>query len=249
MRAIATLSALMLSCAGSMDGAASPVRDAGTQDSALVDDAHEASVSDSSAPMFDAGSDARVGCTTIAHVGDSLTAYTIEPLRTAYAKVSVTATIDAFGGRAILQKLPDAPKTGKQAALDLVKAGFKGCWVVALGTNDTANVAAGASYTRAKAIDEMMKAIDPEARATVMWVNTYTTKTTGYWSNANMKLWNEALAEARARWPNLEVFDWAAIAATGAAPYTDGIHHTTAGYTVRNKSIAEALVGFFPPTP
>ena len=154
----------------------------------------------------------------------------------------MSAQIDAYGGRAILQKLPDDPHTGEQAAMIIRASGFSGCWVVALGTNDTANVAAGAGYTRARAIDRMMSAIDETGATPVMWVDTFTTRTSGYWANANMRLWNDALSEATARWPNLRVFDWAAIAATGDAPFSDGIHHTSAGYDVRNAAIARALV-------
>jgi len=185
-------------------------------------------------------------CKLVAHVGDSLTATTVEPLRAAYAKVGAKADIDAFGGRAVFEKLPADPKNGRQAVLDLHQEGFKGCWVVALGTNDTANVAAGASYTRAQSIDAMMKAIDPSAKAPVLWVNTFTTKTSGFWSNDNMKLWNDELVQALARWPNLRVFDWGAIAKTGKAPFKDGVHHTPAGYAVRNDAIARALVRAFP---
>jgi hypothetical protein len=79
-----------------------------------------------------------------------------------------------------------------------------------------------------------------------MWVNTFTTKTTGFWQSGNMVLWNEALIEAKTRWPNLVVFDWAATAATGAAPFSDGIHHTTAGYAVRNAAIVGAVKSAFP---
>jgi hypothetical protein len=61
-----------------------------------------------------------------------------------------------------------------------------------------------------------------------------------------MILWNQALEAATARWPNLRVYDWATVAATGAAPYSDGIHHTTAGYAVRDAAIADALVATFP---
>jgi hypothetical protein len=231
--------------------ALSPVACGGSSDVGDVDDAtlldtspdtalSSSDVSDEPAPevAVDMGPSR---CAAVAHIGDSLTAYTIEPLRDAYKAVGLTAEIDAYGGRAILQKLPADPKTGQQAALDFVDAGFKGCWVVALGTNDTANVAVGASYTRAYAIDEMMRAIDPTAKAPVTWVNTFTTKTTGSWSNDNMKLWNDALEKALSRWPNMKVFDWAKIAATGAAPYSDGIHHTTTGYAVRNKAIAKAI--------
>jgi hypothetical protein len=180
-------------------------------------------------------------CPTVAHIGDSLTAGTLAPLTAAYQAVGTTATLDAFGGRAVLQKLAADPKTGKQAALDFRAAGFDGCWVVALGTNDTANVAAGASYTRAGSIDEMMMAIDPARAARVLWVNTYTTRSDGYYDNANMILYNQELEAARGRWPNLRVFDWAAIAASGSAPFVDGIHHTSAGYAVRNQAIAGAL--------
>ena len=185
-------------------------------------------------------------CGTVAHIGDSLTAYTKPSLTAAYQAEGLSVQINAYGGRAILERLPEDPTTGKQAAASISGTGFSGCWVVALGTNDTANVAAGANHTRGKSIDEMMKAIDPTASARVMWVNTHSTKTSGYWSSANMELWNEALKEAKSRWANLRIFDWATTASTGVAPYSDGLHHTSAGYEVRNKAIVKALLGFFP---
>ena len=180
------------------------------------------------------------GCTKIAHIGDSLTAYTTPALDAAYREQGFEPTIDAHGARAILQKLSADPKTGKQAALDLRASGFDGCWVVALGTNDTANVAVGSSYTRAKAIDEMMAAIDPEKKAKVLWVNTRTKMSSGAWHNDNMVKWNLELEQAKARWPNLQVFDWASYSAANPAPYSDGIHHTPEGYAVRNHAIAAA---------
>lgn len=255
MRWIALGALLALSCGASDDsvksGPDAGLADGGPQDSAQPDVTGPSDAAADAGPeaaLPEASPEAGVSCHEVAHIGDSLSAYTVDPLTQAYAKLGVSAQIDAYGGRAILQKLPADPKTGKQAALDFVAAGFGGCWVVALGTNDTANVAAGAWYTRGEAIDEMMNAIDPKGLAPVMWVNAYTTKTTGYWSNANMQLWNAALTDALSRWPNLKVFDWATVAATGSAPFADGIHHTSAGYAVRNQAIAEALVGFFPPS-
>jgi len=180
-------------------------------------------------------------CREVAHIGDSLTAYTQRSLVAAYRTVGVTARVDAFGGRGTMQKLRRDPQTGRQAARAIAKAGFKGCWVIALGTNDTANVHAGATYTRATAIDEMMRAIDPSGRATVLWVSAFTTRSKGHWSNANMQLWNQALRDAVERWPNLRIFDWASIARTGVAAFADGIHHTKQGYAVRNRAIAEAV--------
>ena len=57
-----------------------------------------------------------LGCTEVAHIGDSLTAYTIDPLKQAYAKVGISAQVDAYGGRAIIQKLPADPKTAAGSA-------------------------------------------------------------------------------------------------------------------------------------
>lgn len=184
-------------------------------------------------------------CERVAHIGDSLTYYTVPSLHAAYQRVGLRAQISAFGGRAILQKLPDDSATGQEAALSFRAQEFDGCYVVALGTNDTANVSSGSAYSRAEAIDEMMKAIDPSARARVMWVNAYTTRRTGDYSNGNMVLWNSELENAKLRWPNLRVFDWASVAGTGKAPLADGIHYTAEGYEVRNTAIAEALSGFF----
>jgi hypothetical protein len=231
MRAPALLAALALGCTGQIGEAST----GGGPDAAPRP--ADARAADAPAAAADAGPP----CPAVAHIGDSLTAYTVPSLTAAYQAVGASVQIDAYGGRAVLQKLADDPKTGKQAALDIRASGFSGCWVVALGTNDTADVAAGAGYTRAHAIDEMMAAIDPSGSARVLWVNTYTTLTTGYYANANMILFNQALADATARWPALRVFDWASIAAGGSAPFVDGIHHTTAGYTVRNQAIAAAL--------
>jgi lysophospholipase L1-like esterase len=182
------------------------------------------------------------GCERVAHIGDSLTYHTSISLLAAYQRVGLRAVISAYGGRAVLQKLPGDSATGEQAAAALRANGFVGCWVVALGTNDTANVASGAEYSRAQAIDAMMTAIDPGARARILWVNTFTTRTSGSWSNDNMIAWNEELEKAKARWPNLRVFDWASIARTGSAPLLDGIHYTDDGYEARNAAIATAVV-------
>lgn len=198
----------------------------------------------------DAGADAAPKpwpCLETAHIGDSLTAGVIPKLTTEYEDRGVDeVTISAGGGRSVLQKVSADKETGKAAAARIRAEGFAGCWVIALGTNDTANIAAGASYTRASAIDQMMTAIDETKKAPVMWVNTFSTRTSGYYDNKNMILWNQALTDAKVRWPNLRIFDWAKIAALGTAPFSDGLHHTSAGYVVRNDAIADALLATFP---
>lgn len=179
----------------------------------------------------------------VAHIGDSLTAYTEKSLHDAYAVEGLDATIHAHGARAILQKLSADTATGKQAAQALsASQGPFDVWVVALGTNDTANVAVGAAYTRAKAIDEMMGVIP--AGAPVVWVDTFSQLSTTPYSNANMLAWNAALDAAKARWPNLIVYPWSVVARTGAAKFSDGLHHTPAGYEVRNRAIARFVAYF-----
>ena len=211
---------------------------AGTVACAGEDGASDSDLTADAGPRFE--------CSKTAHIGDSLTAYTIPTLTNEYKAHGVTdLVLSAGGGRSVFQKVTPDTETGKVAAARIRSSGFKGCWVVALGTNDTANIAAGANYSRAAAIDQMMTTIDETKKAPVMWVNTFTIKTSGYWDNENMILWNKALDDAKARWPNLRVYDWASKAKGGTAPYVDGIHHTKAGYAVRNKAIAEALVTFF----
>ena len=243
---------MLSGCSDPQRDPAQPSTGAGSDAAAPLDAGSVLSDADTpDAPARDASTDAGTRpvplCTSVAHIGDSLTAYTVEPLAQAYEDAGYEIRIDAYGGRAVLERLPEDPATGKQAALNIVRSGFDGCWVVALGTNDTANVAAGANHTRGDSIDAMMEAIDPSKAAHVMWVNTFTEKSSGYWKNANMVLWNEALVEAQTRWPNLWIFDWATQAATGVAPFTDGIHHTEAGYAVRNPAIVQALDGFSKP--
>lgn len=170
----------------------------------------------------------------VAHLGDSLTAYTLADLSRAYAEVGLDVEIDAYGGRAVLQKLASDPRTGREAARALTARGPFDLYVVALGTNDTANVAVGASYTRDQAIDALMGALPAGAR--VIWVQTVSKVSSGPYQSANMKAWNVALERAKARWPSLSVMAWNA---DGAA-FSDGLHHTNAGYTVRNRAIAKS---------
>ena len=50
--------------------------------------------------------------------------------------------LDISGGRSVVEHL-DGQEGGEEAARRLRRQGFHGCWVIALGTNDAANVDAG----------------------------------------------------------------------------------------------------------
>jgi len=149
--------------------------------------------------------------------------------------------IDASGGRSIVEQMP-GQVNGYRVATGWYNAGFRGCWVIALGTNDTANVAAGSNVGLAARIQEMMAAAHGEP---VMWVNTQTDLSSGPWSEANMQLWNAALVQAARHYPNLRIFNWAGMVQP-AWHLSDGIHYTSAGYAIRAEAIARALARAFP---
>jgi hypothetical protein len=149
--------------------------------------------------------------------------------------------IDASGGRSIVEQLP-GQLNGNQVATGRYQAGFRGCWVFALGTNDAANVSVGSPIGLAARIREMMSAAHGEP---VMWVNSETDLSSGPWSEANMRLWNNALVAACNAYPNMRIFNWAAMVQPGWH-LRDGVHYTPAGYAIRAHAIAQALARAFP---
>ena len=159
-----------------------------------------------------------------------------------YRDVGVWHTqIDASGGRSIVEEMP-GQVNGYRVASAWYQAGFRGCWVIALGTNDTANVSAGSNLGPLARIQEMMAAAHG---APVMWVNTQTDLSSGPWSEANMQSWNNALVQAAKQYPNMRIFNWAGMVQP-SWHLSDGIHYTSAGYAVRAAAIADALARAFP---
>jgi len=79
----------------------------------------------------------------------------------------------------------------------------------------------------------------------VMWVNTRTLLSSGYWANANEQAWDRTLVRALARYPNMRIFDWAKVAQPGWF-LPDGIHYNSYGCALRAKAIADALARAFP---
>jgi hypothetical protein len=193
----------------------------------------------------------RTSCRSVAHIGDSTSADLISPdylpdpaqrLAARYADVGVrNLRVDASGGRSIVETLP-GQVNGYNVARAWRRQGYQGCWVFALGTNDTANVAVGSAVGLTARIDRMMSVARGEP---VLWVNTRTLLSSGDWSEPNQELWNTALARALARYPNMRIFNWAAVARPGWF-LSDGIHYTPAGCAARAKAIADALARAFP---
>jgi lysophospholipase L1-like esterase len=190
-------------------------------------------------------------CRRVAHIGDSTSVGLVSPLdlpdpaerlAAQYRDVGVRHTwIDASGGRSMVEEMP-GQANGYDTARTMVSSGFRGCWVIALGTNDTADVSVGSNVGRMARIQELLSLAHG---APVMWVNVKTLDPSGPWSEADMQVWNDTLVQACHQYPNLRIFDWASVARDGwFAP--DGIHYTSAGYAARARLIARALARAFP---
>jgi peptidoglycan/LPS O-acetylase OafA/YrhL len=194
---------------------------------------------------------ARSSCRAVVHIGDStslgLTSsdYLPDPaqrITAQYARVGVTEQhMEITAATSIVETLPG--KTNAQAvARRLVAGGYHGCWVLALGTNDSADVYVGSSVNLATRIDRMMATIGDQP---VMWVNVKSLVSGGPYAEANMERWDQALLKACSRYPNMRIYDWAsAVRDRWFIP--DGIHYYSPGYAARAHLIADALATAFP---
>jgi peptidoglycan/LPS O-acetylase OafA/YrhL len=193
----------------------------------------------------------RSSCHAVVHIGDStsegLTSsnYLPDPAdrsEAQYARVgATTAYFSISGARSIVETYEGEPNA-YEAALAWKAGGFKGCWVFALGTNDTADVYVGGSVDQLERIERMMSVAGDEP---VLWVNVKSLETSGPYAEQNMLEWDEALLEACPRHPHMRVYDWAGDV-KDAWFIDDGIHFTTPGYRARARLIADALAEAFP---
>ena len=193
----------------------------------------------------------RTSCQAVAYIGDSTSvglvshSYLPDPARrldAQFARVGVTSqNIEISGARSIVETL-SGQANAEEVASKLVANGFRGCWVFALGTNDTANIYAGSPVERMDRIEKMMSAAGNQP---VLWVNLKSLLASGPYSEANMQLWDRTLVKACARYPNMRVFDWASVVNEGWF-ISDGVHYTSAGYAQRARLIADSLVHAFP---
>ncbi len=190
-------------------------------------------------------------CEAVIHIGDSTSEGLVseeylpnpnELISAQYARVGATTQhLEVSGARSIYENFEGEPNA-QEVAEAWKNEGFKGCWVIAMGTNEAANVAAGSSFTYDDRIDSMMSTIGDEP---VLWVNVKSLVPNGPYSETNMEDWDEALLEACDRYPHMRIYDWAANV-KDAWFIPDGIHFTSEGYAARGRLIADALLEAFP---
>jgi peptidoglycan/LPS O-acetylase OafA/YrhL len=198
-----------------------------------------------------AASATRTSCHAVAYIGDSTSAGMVMPsylpdparrLDAQFARVGATSQrIEISPARSIVETL-SGEANADEVARQLLTTGFQGCWVLALGTNDTANIYAGSTVGRMARIERMMSVVGNQP---VLWVNLRSLLESGPYSEANMDLWDRTLVQACARYPNMRVFDWASLA-NDSWFISDGLHYTSAGYAQRARLTAASLVHAFP---
>ncbi|WOC13659.1 acyltransferase family protein [Gordonia sp. MP11Mi] len=215
-----------------------------------VDDAPKA---DRSGPTLPAAQ-RRTKCATVIHVGDStsigMNDAGMQPnpalrLSGRYREYGAKQYVsDVVGGRSSMERLNDEPNATESIDSDLAR-GLRGCWVVAMGINDTANVEVGGQGPVDMRIDNLMK---PLAGQPVLWptIATNSLNENPAYDNKAMRNFNRALVRACKRYPNLRVYDWAGELHQDW--FLDGVHYTEAGYIERARRFAVALATVYPAT-
>jgi len=193
----------------------------------------------------------RTSCRSVVHIGDSTSdglvsaSYLPNPsqrITARYAQIGIVHEyMEISGGTSVVETLP-GQINAYQVAKKLVSQGYRGCWVIALGTNDTADVAIGSPVGRVQRIQRMMSVIGNQP---VLWINDRSLLSSGPYSEQNMQLWDQALLQEEPHYPNMRVYNWAAVV-QNSWYISDGIHFTSYGYAQRARLIAEALARAFP---
>ena len=191
-------------------------------------------------------------CTDVAHISDSTGVYLWEAqyvdgaantMGERYRSVGVERWIDdSSGGRAVRERTADWQTTALEAADAIRRGGFRGCWVVMIGTNDAANIAAGAGLSAEERILRLLYVFGDEP---VLWVDAATARTSTAYRNDSMRAWNDTLYRIAAERPNVEVLRWS----ERVRPewfIDDGIHMSTEGRIWRAAMTSAALAEFFP---
>ena len=198
-----------------------------------------------------AASSKRTSCRAVVHIGDSTSEGLISPeylpnpserISAQYARVGAgTQHFEISGARSIVERFEGQPNA-REVAQAWKSHGYRGCWVLALGTNDAANIYVGSSVNQMARIRQMMSVIGDQP---VLWVNVKSLLSSGPYAEQNMRTWDQALVKACRLYPNMRIFDWASVVKNSWF-IEDGIHFNTPGYAARSRLIAQALAHAFP---
>ncbi|MGN6167184.1 MAG: acyltransferase family protein, partial [Solirubrobacteraceae bacterium] len=193
----------------------------------------------------------RTSCRSVIYIGDSTSEgqisgnYIPDPrkqLGGRLRRVGVKTTIPAISGARSIVEVFEGHPNAATVAREHIAQGYHGCWILAMGTNDSADVEAGSNATRIQRIQRMMRII---GRQPVLWIDAITLLSSGPYQEAGMQMWNNDLLTACRRYPTMRIFDWATHAKRKWF-IPDGIHYYPPGDVARNYWIAHGLVEAFP---
>ena len=190
-------------------------------------------------------------CRSVVDIGDSTSEtlnsanYLPNPeqrLTAQYARVGVVhQNMQISGARSIVETFEGQPNA-YTVARQIAASGYKGCWVVDMGVNDAANIAAGSNVGALERIQRMMSVIGSQP---VLWIAVRTLVSSGPYAENHMQAWNASLLQLCPAYPNMRVLDWGTEA---QPPYyiADGIHYNTPGSAVLAAALANGLARAFP---
>jgi hypothetical protein len=202
-------------------------------------------------PFKKAAQSNTTSCKAVVYIGDSTSDgetssdYIPDPklrLPAQLADVGVKTTIpEISGARSIIETWHGYPNAAT-VAQNHIQQGFRGCWIMALGTNEVDNVYDGGPGFQVR-IHRMMSIIGHQP---AMWIAAVTLlPPSDPYSEAGMQRWNNALLADCSRYPNMRVFDWPAYA-NRKWFIPDEIHYDSPGYVARSHDIARGLAHAFP---
>jgi hypothetical protein len=191
-------------------------------------------------------------CRSAVYIGDSTSEGEIstdyiprasQRLESQLARVGVRTTYSEISGaRSTVETYKGHPNAAT-VAQGYTGRGYHGCWILAVGTNDVANVHLGGKPGLAGRIGRMMSIV---SHARVLWVDLVTLVAPGSpYAEQGMQAWNRDLVAACQRYPNMRVFDWASLARRKWF-IPDGIHYYSPGYVARSHLVSGALAQAFP---
>ncbi|MEQ6900843.1 SGNH/GDSL hydrolase family protein [Nocardioides sp. YIM 152588] len=204
------------------------------------------------APAADApAGDGETACASVVYIGESTSVGLLDPaylprpatrLPAQLARVGVEdLDADVLGARSIVERWHDEPNA--QDAVEARRdAGVEACWVIAMGTNDAANLAVGGVYSAPERIDRLLAAIGDQP---VLWLTVRSLRSSGPYADAHMAAFDADLEAACERHPNLRLYDWRSEVRTEWF-VADGVHFTSHGYRQRARRIARALSAAYP---
>ena len=172
---------------------------------------------------------AAVPVDSVVMVGDSITFGSMEALEQGFATLDLDdVEIDAEGGRRMV--VDGLTSSGLDAVSEIAGDEPPDLWVIALGTNDVANLE---PEDYRAAIDELLAAVP--SGVPVVWVDTYLEEFRDLSALFNVEL-REALAERG----QSTVVDWATIASQEGV-LSDGIHPSGFGIEQFTDRVVDAV--------